>query len=66
MEIFVVKDGGFKIYKNVLYIWFWGEDMFIVLFNLDGSFIVILFLFYLNSDYCFDNLIIVEKVEEYF
>lgn len=66
LEIPAAKDGGFKTYKNALHIWPRGEDMLIALPNLDGSFTVTLFLPYSNSDYCFDNLITAEKVEEYF
>ena len=66
LEIPATKDGGFKTYKNALHIWPRGEDMLIALPNLDGSFTVTLFLPYANSDYCFDNLITAEKVEEYF
>lgn len=66
LEIPATKDGGFKTYKNALHIWPRGEDMLIALPNLDGSFTVTLFLPYSNSDYCFDNLITAEKVEEYF
>ncbi|MBW2936612.1 FAD-dependent monooxygenase [Aureisphaera sp. CAU 1614] len=66
LEIPAGEDGGFKTYKNALHIWPRGEDMLIALPNLDGSFTVTLFLPYANSDYCFDNLITAEKVEEYF
>ncbi len=66
LEIPAAENGGFKTYKNALHIWPRGEDMLIALPNLDGSFTVTLFLPYSNSDYCFDNLITAEKVEEYF
>lgn len=59
-------DGGFRTANNALHIWPRGKDMLIALPNLDGSFTVTLFLPYENSDYCFDNLITPEKVNEYF
>ena len=60
------KEGEFQLYKNALHIWPRGEDMLIALPNLDGSFTVTLFLAYADSDYCFNDLTTVEKVEEYF
>ena len=59
-------NGGYKTYKNALHIWPRGEDMLIALPNMDGSFTVTLFLPYADSDYCFENLITPEKVQEYF
>jgi kynurenine 3-monooxygenase len=59
-------DGGYKTEKNALHIWPRGKDMLIALPNMDGSFTVTLFLPYSDSDYCFENLITPEKVQEYF
>jgi kynurenine 3-monooxygenase len=59
-------NGGYRTDKNALHIWPRGEDMLIALPNMDGSFTVTLFLPYADSDYCFENLITPEKVQEYF
>jgi kynurenine 3-monooxygenase len=59
-------NGGYRTDKNALHIWPRGEDMLIALPNMDGSFTVTLFLRYADSNYCFENLITREKVQEYF
>ncbi|MEP2936926.1 MAG: NAD(P)/FAD-dependent oxidoreductase [Gilvibacter sp.] len=59
-------NGSYATDKGALHIWPRGEDMLIALPNLDGSFTVTLFLPFEKSDYCFNNLTTLEKVNEYF
>lgn len=65
LEILLVVDGGFCIECNVLYIWFCGYYMCIVLFNYEGIFIVILFLFN-QGDFSFVMVNIGVQVEVLF
>ena len=66
LEIPASNNGEYRTDKAALHIWPRGEDMLIALPNLDGSFTVTLFAPYADSEYCFNNLITSEKVNEYF
>lgn len=65
LEILLGLDGSFCIEVNVLYIWLCGYYMCIVLFNDEGIFIVILFLFNIG-DFSFVIIIIGVQVEVLF
>lgn len=64
-SIFVSESGDFCIELNVLYIWLYGKFMMIVLFNLDCSFIVMMFYFF-DGFVGFNIFNMLEKVEGFF
>ncbi|MDC3366508.1 FAD-dependent monooxygenase [Flavobacteriaceae bacterium] len=66
LEIPADINGNHIISKEHLHIWPRGDYMLIALPNMDGSFTVTLFLSYSEGLYNFDNLVIEEKIIEFF